>query len=75
MLLLRRLDALEQLVFGRSYSAAGAAATSVREVEPLAAKVAAISETIAKAEGGGRDLQDLAAQGVRTGSSRSMGAA
>lgn len=62
MLLLRRLDALERLVFGRSYSAAAAA--PVREVEPLAAKVEAISKFVARAEGGDRDLQDLAAQGV-----------
>lgn len=63
MLLLRRLDSLERLVFGRSHSAAGTAAAPVREVEPLAAKIEAISKTVARAEGGGRDLEELAAQG------------
>lgn len=63
-MLLRRLDALERLVFGRSHSAAGAAAARVREVEPLAGKIEAISKTVARAEGGGRDLQDLAVKGV-----------
>ncbi len=58
LLLLRRLDALERLVFGRA-----AAAAPVREAEPLAAKVEALSKSVARAEGG-RDLRDLAAQGV-----------
>lgn len=59
VLLLRRLDALERLVFGR-----GAAATPGREVEPLAGKVEALSKSVARAEGGGTDLRDLASQGV-----------
>eukprot|EP00903_Cladosiphon_okamuranus_P013511 g12583.t2 len=67
MLLLSRLDALERLVFGRSHSAAGAAVASVREVEPLAAKIEAISKTVARAEGGGRDLQELAAKASNLG--------
>eukprot|EP00752_Nemacystus_decipiens_P007076 g6340.t2 len=60
VILLRRLDALERLVFGRSHSAAGAEAAPVREVEPLARKIEAVSKTVSRAEGGGRDLQDLA---------------
>lgn len=65
-MLLRRLDVLERLVFGRSYSAASAAAAPVREVEPIAGKIEGISKTLARAEGGGRDLQDLAVKGVQT---------
>lgn len=62
--LLRRLDALERLVFGRSCSAASSGTASLgREVEPLVAKVNAISKSVARAEGGDRNLQDIAAQG------------
>lgn len=60
MLLLRRLDALERLVFGRSHSATA----PTREVEPLAGKIEAISKAVARAEGGGRDLEDLSIKGV-----------
>ena len=59
MLLLRRLEALERLVFGRDCPAAPG-----RKVEPLAPKLEALSKSVARAEGGGRDMQDLAAQGV-----------
>lgn len=40
-----------------------ATAAPGREVETLAAKVEKISKSVARAEGGDRDLQDLAAQG------------
>ncbi|CAN0343696.1 unnamed protein product [Ectocarpus sp. 8 AP-2014] len=66
--LLRRLDALERLVFGRSCSAASSGTASLgREVEPLAAKVKAISKSVARAEGGDRNLQDIATQAARLG--------
>lgn len=64
VLLLRRLDALERLVFGRSRPAAGAAAGMIREVQPLTVKIEAISKAIARAEGGGQDFQDLARKGA-----------
>eukprot|EP00752_Nemacystus_decipiens_P007075 g6340.t1 len=67
VILLRRLDALERLVFGRSHSAAGAEAAPVREVEPLARKIEAVSKTVSRAEGGGRDLQDLALKASHLG--------
>ncbi|CAM9170522.1 unnamed protein product, partial [Ectocarpus fasciculatus] len=65
--LLRRLDALERLVFGRSCSAASPGIASLGRVEPLAAKVNAISKSVARAEGGDRNLQDIAAQAARLG--------
>ncbi|CAM9225357.1 unnamed protein product [Ectocarpus sp. 13 AM-2016] len=66
--LLRRLDALERLVFGRSCSAASSGTAGLgREVEPLAAKVKAICKSVAQAEGGDRNLQDIAAQAARLG--------
>lgn len=58
--LLRRLDALERLVFGRS-------APSEVEVQPLMPKVEAIAKAVARAEGGRRDLEDLATQASHLG--------
>lgn len=54
--LLRRLDALERLVFGRL-------GPSERQVEPLAPKLEAIATSLTRAEGGNRDLSGLASQG------------
>ncbi|CAN0331568.1 unnamed protein product, partial [Pylaiella littoralis] len=65
ILLLSRLDALERLVFGRSCSAAATAPS--RGLEPLSAKVERISRSVARAEGGDRDLQHLAAQASNLG--------
>lgn len=55
--LLRRLDALERLVFGRS-------APSEVDVQPLMPKVEAIAKAVTRAEGGRRELEELAAQGA-----------
>lgn len=63
IVLLRRLDALEQLVFGRSRSMSAAADAPPRKVESLASKVEAVSKSVSRAEGGGRDLQNLATEG------------
>ena len=57
--LLRRLDALERLVFGRS-------APAEVEVQPLVPKVEAISKAVTRAEGGRRELEELATQGNAT---------
>ena len=54
--LLRRLDALERMVFGRS-------APSEVEVQPLMPKVEALTKAVARAEGGRRELEELATQG------------
>ncbi|CAM9236460.1 unnamed protein product, partial [Hapterophycus canaliculatus] len=67
VVLLRRLDALEQRVFGLSRSMSTSADATVREADPLAARVKAVSEKVSRAEGGGRDLQELATQAARQG--------
>lgn len=54
--LLRRLDALERTVFGRT-------APSEVEVQPLMPKVEAIAKAVTRAEGGRRELEELATQG------------
>ncbi|CAM9408854.1 unnamed protein product [Scytosiphon promiscuus] len=66
--LLRRLDALEKLVFGRSCSTFGTTAEAVpRRMEPLTARVEAVSRRVSRTEGGSRDLQDLATQAAHLG--------
>lgn len=55
--LLRRLEVLEQLVFGRT-------PPSERSVEELGAKVEAIEKGVRRAEGGNQDIKDLGIQGV-----------
>lgn len=64
IILLRRLDALEKLVFGRPCSMSATTADAApRTVDPLAARVEAVSKKVSRADGGGRDMQDLATQG------------
>eukprot|EP00904_Undaria_pinnatifida_P005903 jgi/Undpi1/2442/HiC_scaffold_13.g05823.m1 len=58
--LLRRLDALERLVFGRS-------APAEVEVQPLVPKVEAISKAVTRAEGGRREFEELATQASHLG--------
>lgn len=55
--LLRRLEALERLVFGRTSPAE-------RVVQELGAKLEVIEKSVCRAEGGNQDIKDLGVQGV-----------
>lgn len=57
-MLLQRLEALEQVVFGRK-----APTPQEARVDELGTKVVGIAKRVSRVEGGNRDLQHIATQG------------